>query len=196
MYLKHFSPNETHKPVITAKAPFYILYVDSVRWNSSMITQKTPREHFWSTFWSCFFIQWELRHLLTFSLQLSLFWNTKLHVGCLSNIGTLIVCQWWKAISLLNSYYHVECFSLKHFSPVGLMDVKLIGFQSWMFWAPIPQVRALKVWALCVLPKLFILQGETGSLGFSPNCKTLCQEWDLWPNCISAFPTCFHVGVF
>lgn len=169
-----------------------------------MITQKTPRGHFWSAFWSCIFIRWELRCLLTFSLQLSLFWNTKLHVGCLSNIGILIVCQWWKAISLLNSYYHVERFSLKYFSPVGLMDAKLIGFQSWMVWAPIPQVRALKVWALCVLPKLFILQGETGSLGFSPNCKTLCQEWDLWPNYLSlsyllpcgCFLVIWHVGVF
>lgn len=34
------------------------------------------------------------------------------------------------------------------------------------------------------------------SCGFPPDCETLCQEWTLWLDCVSASPARFSMGVF
>ena len=79
---------------------------------------------------------------------------------------------------------------------MGLINAKHIAIQSRVVWVPKFQVRTLQVWVLYVLPKPFIPQKETGSLGFPPICKTLCQGWGLWTDSILTFPTYFPVGVF
>lgn len=39
-------------------------------------------------------------------------------------------------------------------------------------------------------------QGEAGSWRFPPDCVTPRQGWGLWQEFVSAFPICFHVGIF
>lgn len=48
------------------------------------------------------------------------------------------------------------------YSPVSLMKASPVGFQSWVFWWPIPRVGALKVGALNVPLK------ETLGVGGAP----------------------------
>lgn len=70
------------------------------------------------------------------------------------------------------------------------------GYQSWLFWGPIPQVGTLKIAPVIVLLKPFASQEEVGSSGFQPNCISLCLEWDIGQERVSAFPTNFDVGIF
>ena len=59
------------------------------------------------------------------------------------------------------------------------MDTNPIGFQSWMFGGLVPHLRVLKVGVLAVGSKFFA----------PPYWAEACQEWGLWRECVSAFPT-------
>lgn len=50
----------------------------------------------------------------------------------------------------------------------------------------------LKAGAVDVWSKSFTLR-QKPIWGFPPNGKVLCQEWDLWPERVTAFPT--HLDV-
>ena len=56
-----------------------------------------------------------------------------------------------------------------------------------------PQVAAIKAGALDLWSKPFTPQAEAGSWGLPLNCMALGWEWDLWWECIPAFPTHFEV---
>ena len=40
------------------------------------------------------------------------------------------------------------------------------------------------------------LSGKSWELGVPPDCLVPCQGWGLFQECVSAFPTCFDVGIF
>lgn len=69
------------------------------------------------------------------------------------------------------------------YSPVSLMKASPIGFQSWVFWWPIPHVGALKVGALNVPLK------ETLGVGGAPliiRCYVRCEV--SWESMSKHFP--------
>lgn len=57
-------------------------------------------------------------------------------------------------------------------------------------------MAAVTVGALDAWCQLFTAQEKAGSWGRFLDGMVLCQGWGLRCQCVSAFPTCFTVGIF
>lgn len=70
----------------------------------------------------------------------------------------------------------------------------LLTFRARWFGGP---SLIFKTWVTRCIIKPFTPQGEAESWEFSHNCIVVpCLRWDLWQECVSAFPTCFNVRFF
>lgn len=84
-----------------------------------------------------------------------------------------------------------NCF-FAWYSLVGIMNARLVGYQTQLIWGPVPQVAALKVEVLDICSKPFTPHGEAWSWGFSLNYMVLRMRFMA----NVSQPYCFSMGIF
>lgn len=63
-------------------------------------------------------------------------------------------------------------------------------------WGAYPSRGSLKSWSTKCAFQTFHSSERSCSWGFPPYCMVLCQEWGLWQEHVSPFPTHFDVVIF